>query len=314
MRLLLSTLRLLIPFLGASAIQPAATPEPRAGHELVWHGGLEMVLLVNGDHVSSDDPGMIWGWDGATWQIVSPDAPPSHSLGGVAYDPENDQLVLYGGSLSFEQVSDETWLWDGATWQMAEGPTPGRRDHFSMTYADDGIILFGGQDTFNGEQWSDTWLWDGAAWSQVATEGPVRYHYAYGYDPVREQALMFGGTDGSSEFNDLWAWDGASWQVIDGGTGPSPRSHARMAFDAAEGVMVLFGGFTSSGPDAETWLWDGEQWTEYEAAVAPAPRGFGAMAYDPLREKIVLFGGYADENLGDTWEWDRANGWVQVTP
>src|SRR5262245_32485884 len=100
---------LFAPFLSGTALQQSPTPEPRAGHELVWYGGLEMVLLVNGDHVSSDDPGIIWGWDGETWQIVNDDAPPSRSLGGVAYDAAHDTLVLYGGSLSFEDVSDATW-------------------------------------------------------------------------------------------------------------------------------------------------------------------------------------------------------------
>lgn len=314
---------LLAPFLTGTALQQSPTPEPRAGHELVWHAGLGMVLLVNGDHVSSNEPGLIWGWDAeaGAWQIVSDDAPPSRSLGGVAYDAAQDTLVLYGGSVSFENVSDETWVWDwqADTWQQFEGP--GRRDHFAMAYAGDGIIVYGGQDTFNNEQWTDTWLWDGAieSWTQLATDGsgPVRYHYAYGYDSVRNRVLLFGGTDGGRDYNDLYGWDlefPEGWQVLDAGTGPSPRSYARMAYHAASEMMVVFGGFTSSGPVNETWLWNGASWTEYESAVAPPARGFGAMAYDPIREKIVMFGGYADTNLGDTWEWDIENGWVEVTP
>jgi hypothetical protein len=309
---LLMLLMLAASFTTPTIQQSPTAPEPRAGHELVWHAGLELTLLINGDHVSSGEPGVIWGWDGESWQIVSDDAPPSRTLGGAAYDPENDTLVLYGGGLSLEDVSADTWLWDGETWQIADVPTPGRRDHFSMTYAGNGIILYGGQDTANNQQWTDTWRWDGAAWSQVADAGEIRYHYAYGYDSTRDQVLFFGGTTGSADVNDLWAWDGESWRQIDRGTGPSQRTHARMAFDQANEMMVLFGGFTNRGAVNDTWLWDGERWTEYESPVTPPARGLAAMAYDPIREKIVLFGGYAENNLGDTWEWDIENGWNQV--
>ena len=308
-------LTVIFALLFAAKVTPQSlTPEPRAGHDLVWHAGLERILLVNGDHVSSTEPGLIWAWDGESWEVVADDAPPSRTLGGVAYDTEHSLLVLYGGSLSLEDVSSETWLWDGESWQEPDTPTPGRRDHFSMTYTNDGIILYGGADTANNEQWTDTWRWDGEGWSQVADEGPLRYHYAYSYDVLHEQVLLFGGTDGSHDYNDLWAWDGEGWQKIDPGTGPSVRAYARMAFDEANGVMLLFGGFTNRGPVNDIWLWNGENWAEYESPVTPSARGFAAMAYDPLRQKIVMFGGYADTNLSDTWEWDMDNGWVQVAP
>jgi hypothetical protein len=69
-------------------------PEARSGHELVWSETLGMVLLVNGDHMSEIEPGKIWGWDGEQWILVSEDAPPVATLGGVAYDTVRDLLVL----------------------------------------------------------------------------------------------------------------------------------------------------------------------------------------------------------------------------
>jgi Galactose oxidase, central domain len=290
--------------------QEPTKPEARAGHELVWDEDLGMVLLVNGDHIASHDPGIVWGWNGETWQIVSEDAPPSRTLGGVAY--LNHQLVLHGGSLSVEDNSGETWLWDGSAWQLFEGITPGVRDHFAMTSTGDEIVLHGGMDLATDQYYQDTWIWDGSAWTQAATEGLFRYHYALAYDSLRDQVLLFGGTTGSNDANDLWAWDGKSWQKIDRGTGPSRRSHARMAFDEASGNMILFGGFTTSRVSAETWLWDGAAWTEYTAGIAPPARGLHSMAYDPLRQKIVMFGGYDDTNLDDTWEWDIEHGWREV--
>src|ERR1041384_4353330 len=89
---------LMLLFLPMIAHAQGTKPEPRSGHDLVWDDKLGMVLLVNGDYTQSDRPGKIWGWDGETWQVVSDDAPPIMTLGGVAYDSAQDTLVLNGGS------------------------------------------------------------------------------------------------------------------------------------------------------------------------------------------------------------------------
>jgi hypothetical protein len=89
-------------------ISVGAQPEARSAHELVWHYGLEMVLLVNGDHQLTDDPALIWGWNGVAWQIVSDHAPPSQTLAGVAYHAATDMLLLHGGSQSAEDYNAAT--------------------------------------------------------------------------------------------------------------------------------------------------------------------------------------------------------------
>src|SRR5215212_2109264 len=132
LRLLTVLLLLVLPTFVAA--QVAEMPEARSGHELVWHERLGIVLLVNGDHQSSDDPGTIWGWDGDTWQIVTDDAPPIQTLGGVAYDTKRNLLLLHGGSQSAKDYSNATWAWDGSDWEQLEGTSPGTRDHFSMAY------------------------------------------------------------------------------------------------------------------------------------------------------------------------------------
>lgn len=316
MKHLIALLFLLLP-LTVSA-QAGRQPEARSGHEMVWHDGLGMVLLVNGDYQSSDAPGIVWGWDGEAWTVVSDDAPPVQSLAGVAYDAGYDTLLLHGGSQGPDATdySDKTWTWDGETWATVEGTTPGARDHVSMVYdaAQDEVVLFGGQFFPDGVIYDDTWIWYGEGWVQTDAANSMgkRYHYAMTYDAAREQALVFGGTTGNVELNDLWAWDGSEWTQIDGGTGPSRRSGARMAYDAASGQVVLFGGRSGQRALDDTWLWDGEVWTEYEGESAPPARSHHAMAYDALREQVVLFGGYASDNLNDTWLWDSTNGWAEA--
>jgi hypothetical protein len=74
-----------------------------------------MVLLVNGDTgdpAVEGTPGVVWGWNGERWQVVSADAPELRSVGGVAYDSNRQVLVLYGGYTTHECYTD-TWEWDG---------------------------------------------------------------------------------------------------------------------------------------------------------------------------------------------------------
>src|SRR5262249_30195848 len=61
---------------------------------------------------------------------------------------------------------------------------------------------------------------------------------------------------------------------------------------------------------ADTWAWNGTSWTEFHPGAHPSQRHLHAMAYDPLRRRSVLFGGEytpANQNYGDTWEWDGAD-------
>jgi hypothetical protein len=281
-----------------SPVHPfTAAPSPRAGHELVYHGQLQMVLLVNGDTgdpADTQSPGIIWGWDGEQWQVVSDDAPPLRSIGGVAYDSGRQVLVLYGGYTPGECYTD-TWEWDGITWQKLDVEGPGVCDHFAMTYD--------GQEP-NYTIRESTWTWDGQQWEQVSTSGPpARTHYALTYDNVRQKVLLFGGF-GGQDLDDFWEWDGTAWREITADP-PSRRAGVRMAFNGALETAVLFGGSLNPGGLNDTWLWDGVAWAEVPGD-GPSARCYHAMAYDPIRHKIILFGGQGSDGnlLNDTWEWD----------
>ncbi len=310
---------------------PAGTiPSARAGHDLVYDDALKMVLLVNGEDAAGEPdgtPSKIWGWDGYQWKIVSADGPPVRSLGGVAYDPDRNMLVLYGGSTKTTSY-DETWEWDGSTWRKNDTEGIGFWHHGSMAYdsALHQIVLYGGNLQATASTQSnisfpaETWSWDGAAWQQSSAPGlGARYHYAMTYDSIRDNVLLFGGSSHSRDFNDLWAWDGSTWtKYSPGGPAPSSRVAARMAFDERSGKAVLFGGLTPAYTDLDdTWTWDGTRWTLVDfPGPKPPARSHHAMAYDKQRGRIVLFGGVTGEmqaiQLQDTWEWDGAT-WAKVS-
>ena len=308
----------------------AGGPGQREAHALVYHEQLKMVLLLNSGDLAGEarsTPGKVWGWDGATWRVVSPGGPDVRTLGGVAYDSGRDAVVTFGGWIVSGRSGsyyDDTWEWDGADWQSKEVEGPGLRHHVQLAYdaSRKQTVLYGGfsetsqSSSSTRSENQDTWTWDGTSWTQVVTEsepGP-RQHHTMTYHPGRQTVLLFGGMSSAGLHNSLWEWDGASWQQLDTGAGgPSPRLGAQMAYDARSDKVVLFGGGGNGTVFDETWTWDGESWAQANVSgPRPAARGSHAMAYDANRGKVVLYGGSAGETtFADTWEWDGTT-WVQV--
>jgi len=134
------------------------------------------------------------------------------------------------------------------------------------------------------------------------------------YDSVREEVLLFGGRDATTDarLSDTWAWNGQEWAERDA-VGPSPRSAPGMSYDSTRQVTVLFGGNGESERLGDTWEWDGTQWHERVESTAPASRSYARMAFDEALGVSVLFGGVRCDqcnprNHDDTWEWD-GNQW-----
>ncbi|HET6261537.1 MAG TPA: hypothetical protein VFG99_04785, partial [Chloroflexia bacterium] len=318
-----------LPGATATGTRPSsgAGPPARAGHDLVYHDSLKLVLLVNGDDEGqpAGTPSKIWGWDGREWRVVTSGGPEARSLGGVAYDPGRNVLVMYGGSTQ-DRVFSDTWEWDGRAWSKKDVTGPGLLHHTSMVYDAERkeLVMYGGNLQATESTRSDitfpedTWTWNGQAWRKAATQGlGPRYHYAITYDAARKVALIFGGATRSGNRNDIWGWNGAAWsEYLPQGPEPSARSAARMAFDERSGKTILFGGVAGRSTLDDTWEWDGTGWRRLDVSGArPPARSHHAMAYDRNRGRIVLFSGINDINLPpqltDTWEWDGSS-WTKV--
>jgi hypothetical protein len=99
-----------------------------------------------------------------------------------------------------------------------------------------------------------------AVWNKLKSPGLTqRAAPAVGYDPIRKETILFGGTDGADQ-GDTWAWDGTRW-TLKATTGPLPRDTAAMAWDAKRQVLFMYGGYISGTWSNETWEWDGLTWT-----------------------------------------------------
>jgi len=73
-----------------------------------------------------------WVWNGSNWTSRSGATPDALGGGSAAFDPNTDQIVMFGGFGSKTQASgpknlpvlNATWTWDGAKWTIRGGTNP----------------------------------------------------------------------------------------------------------------------------------------------------------------------------------------------
>ncbi|MBI3892209.1 MAG: PKD domain-containing protein, partial [Candidatus Wallbacteria bacterium] len=302
---------------------PSSTPSARSQHALAYDSARSRVVLFSGVSYLSDT----WEWDGTTWTQKGPAAgPTARAEHAVAYDTTRNRLVLFGGAFNAgnSTLLGDTWEYDGSSWFYETPlPAPAARHGHALTFdkARSRAVLFGGSLGATGSVTADTWEYAGTNWSLAtpATSPPARSLHSLAYDESRHQAVLFGGSDGSSLLpNDVWEYNGTNWSQKSFALAPSARLGPAMAYDAPRGRMLLFGGRTSATTDTlanDTWVYDGTSWLQKNPATAPTARYSHTLAYDSSRGRVVLFGGStgATGPTSDAWEWDGTN-WAQLQP
>lgn len=203
--------------------------------------------------------GDTWLFNGIDWiQQQPPVSPSPRTAASMAYDPEREIIILFGGHVDtgeFDEAVNEMWLWDGETWQQQFPPTlPPARWGASMVYdhVRKSILLFGGTPCAGFLQ--DTWLWNGAAWVEQHPEHhPAgRADFGMAYDAATQQVILWGGQmDMDADPTETWSWDGQDWTLLPARQAP---------------------------PEA----------LAYGAQLVYLPGLQAVMLYNDLREKIVL--------------------------
>lgn len=301
---------------------PTSGPVPRTNVKLVYDP-LRQVTVMLGGATRGDE---IWEWDGFGWFLRGQSTTVDRTDPIAWFDPALGRTVVLGGRDPTGLVSrSDAWSWDGQNLVRLHGdlvPPASYRNAVVQDPVQDRRIVFG---AFDGSAYRATWAHGDAGWTrlQPANAPTPRQSAAGVLDPLRGQALLFGGFWSGSFLADLWAWNGSDWAQLSAGPGPQARMGAGFAFDAGRGVAVLFGGAAGplhqpGGLRNDTWEWNGAAWTQRPTAAAPPPREGPAMAWDPLRQRIALFGGRtgatAADQLDDYWEFDGTNWQRVLTP
>lgn len=262
-------------------------------HQLFQAGGIIEInkktdtwyfCLAAGEYCPSSDV-RVWK------RLLTPTSVPGRADSAMAYDSDDDVMILYGGQ-SVGNPNSDTWLLC-----FSADPQPGGNKvgcPSGHTYPD---------------------------WVRVEPakgKPEARFAHSLVYDSSHHVAVMFGGVNGTTKGpNDVWMYSpgSRSWaNVKTGDGGPASFSRPAMTYDPAMNRVVLYQGPPGRGPDGSLgglFLFDAGvgKWETITVPGGPIPsspgpaRGHGrlSMDYDPETDTFVateLGAGYTLQ----TWE------------
>lgn len=148
-------------------------------------------------------------------------------------------------------------------------------------------------------------------WSQLQIAGPTpgeRHSPQWGYDPVRQRLLIFGGYGCHypgwpfEYLNDVWelSLDGTpQWRELHpAGTPPAGRLAGAAVYDPLRQRFVGFGG--TRGLPVDTWELDlagVARWSPVATDGARPPGSYGMTSiYDVRRDRMLIFGGSTSDD------------------
>jgi hypothetical protein len=278
----------------------ALTPSPpaRSNHAMVYCNETDEIILYGGQG-PGDGPTDTWSFacDTQTWsQVVTATNPGVHHSLALAYDPQENAVVLFGGFGDDGTETDDTWKFDCDTreWtDLSPATSPLARYGHVMVYdeAINKIVMTSGNTMSQGHQ-DDTWAFDAATsnWTELTPTGtPDRLKWpSMTYDSVNQKCILFGGQIGDYAVDRTWVYDALAntWTRRYPDVVPASRINIGLAFDSENDVTILFGGATveiTAYDDTWTYSYDSNNWTKMEESGPTTLPGF-----DPLLLALVL--------------------------
>ena len=232
--------------------------------------------------------------DGASWQLVTEEAPYQKSSPVVAL---NDRIYA---------VWRTAWASaDGKEWEhLADVPFHSSSAPMLGTFRDKLVVVS------LDEVWESS---DGKSWTQLAANAPMGPRYGGQLLEFRGRLYLIAGAtqlDGDSgeqaypdylTHSDVWVSDaGSEWELLTDNPGWEPRLwHSVVPY---AGKLWLFGGFSNRRNINLGDLWwsdDGRTWHQAELTGGPSPRHFAsAIATD---EGLLIAAGNSWPVLNDVW-------------
>jgi len=331
--------------------EPLGVPSARNNQAMAYDPVSQLTYLFGGYELQRGLPlDDLWAWDGKTWtQVTTTTRPPGRGDAALAFDPERQSLILFGGvDYSYGRYFDDTWEWSkaGGWKQLRTEGSPGALAGHGMVSdpARRKVLLFGGM---SDKYWyygpdggtgpmrdpmrNEVWEWDGAkqSWTNRTPTSsalvPVgRQHPTLAFDEARGKLFLLDGYNynyntGASS-SSYWEWDttSAGWSLRDPGDWLAMSYNLFAVYDPIRHrqVVVTDTGSYSGGTD-ETWELDGRTATWYVRTPSggPGSRYGASTTFDSKRGVLVLFGGVNQMTgmpANDTWEY-RVTGWGNGT-
>lgn len=219
------------------------------------------------------------------WFRVQTEHSPSHrSDAAIAYDQQNDIVILHDGYCRDDSHPQDTWVFDfdSVDWTQMnpeESPLPQYGHHMIYDTRNRMLLMYGGHwsipDTSRHGYSDGVWTYDYPTdtWTMIdeATTPPGRYWHNLAYDGDSGKMVMFGGsTAGFDTGDDTWLFDAStgSWEAVDSEETPPGRANSAMAYDEDHGKIIMFGGLPEWGepPLADLWALDPVEGTWQEVS------------------------------------------------
>ncbi len=325
---------------GVSSVMRSVNAAPEAGWALLnpppgrsaggvaWDRsrGQMYVLGGRGGATHAD----LWVYSAArnVWTPLHPTgaAVPRLSAHSAVWDPEGDQLLIFGGFGS--DRTDGLWAYHPADNRLERltpgGLTPPGRGYHSAVWTGHAMLVFGGVggrfDLFD-----DLWSYDprANAWTEMQMDEPrptARFYQSAAWDPVDERLLVFGGFDiATGLLEDFWSYSPAeqSWtQLFPSDRWPPSRLSASMTWDSARQQLLLYGGGCGGCYRDDLWIYQPatDTWQLQPMPQGrPRARGGQGAVWDEDGQRMLVFAG--GESLNDLWSYrPENNSWTRLTP
>jgi hypothetical protein len=290
---------------GWTLLNQTGSPGGPRDPKLIYDDSESRVILFGGGGGSTGT----WAWDGSSWTLIPTQTEPVdrvyHTMAAQPGD-STQKILLYGGTSSQVQYLSDTWSFDGNEWtqHLVIGPPSSYGGALVFHDAIGSFVHFGGFSPPPLQQFrDDTYEWDGSNWSAVFAPGPSpRVYPMMAYDPIRQEAVLFGGLapPGLTHLADTWVYDSTGWTQKSVASPPGLYRGA-MAFDSSRGTIVMHGGFLQNGIESDqTWEWDGFSWTQV-AQINLIGRTNRSMVYDAANAQLIFCGGNTPEVRWMDW-------------
>ncbi len=308
------------------SLSDANQPPPRNDGNMVYDATDQYVLLFGGTYLNETlghyvEYNDTWTFADGVWTNVTPTVSPSARQGaGMAYDPAQNDVILFGGRNAEEQDLNDTWVWSSGTWtnltSSITGPSPPPGFWYSMAYdaQTEAILLFGGINVSNGvttEYTNATWSFLGDHWTELSpsVEPPARHAQEMIWDDADDEMVMFGGLSSGPYLNDTWTFYDGEWTEVEDAVHPGARAGLGIAYDSSINRVVLYGGEPAPDDFYSTWLYEAGIWTQYNTTIYPPnPQAtYGQLTYDARDNEVVDLNEPIAEGPVSTWVLNISN-------
>ncbi len=252
-------------------------------------------------------------WDGSTWTDVPVRTGPAARSGNVlAWDPVNQEVLLFGGSgPGAENGIWDTWTWNGTRWREWNVTPPSVPAGWNVATdpVRQVVVLFGGYRPY--AYLNETWEWTGSSWIQrnPAVRPPPRVWGAMAHCGRSNRVILFGGATAIPVANDTWEWDGNIWNRVPGSaSGPAARlTHGMSA--TSRGTVVLHGGNANNRMN-DTWEWTGSQWAQLTGQGTLPPMDYCYLTEDLVNDTVLHLGWRTAQGAWHKTSLLGPNGWT----